>query len=432
MGPHFRLRARPEPGPPGPRHQDARGGAHRGRCFLYGGSRPGLLFLEHCRFLAVRISVRPKGRRECVTSVLLCARRFEAAVRTPSGLPTSSRSASASPFLLYLDREPRVQLHLALPCLEKAAGLHMLRSTISSPTSVAGELPSGSELSFAQASKAWQAIAFSAKGATLTSSSEALLLALNPGLRKVAEPYPPDLLCCAGRRCGHSGGVGWSARRFCIAACAKCSGARIGEASNPGPRKRRLAGDAPDLALAETVGPQTARLHLTSIRGFAVWLHSEGNDLSMEELIAMPEVAGRLLRKFGLFLRSQALYFYLITVTALQRAGPSLRRNLPFAWELAGTWRHQQPVMHRRPPLPEALLRAMAVFSHQWGWRRFTGVLFLAFFGVCRPGEPLSALRRRLLLPHDFSTDGSRVPHDREPKIPETWRSQMSACIYQG
>lgn len=66
--------------------------------------------------------------------------------------------------------------------------------------------------------------------------------------------------------------------------------------------------------------------------------------------------------------------------------------------------------MMHRPPLPEALLRAMAVLSHQWEWRRFTGVLFLAFSGVCRPGEPLSALRRHLLLPRDLlSTDMDRA-----------------------
>ena len=89
-------------------------------------------------------------------------------------------------------------------------------------------------------------------------------------------------------------------------------------------------------------GPKPLACSLTSIRDFTVWLHSEGNDLSMEELIAMPEVADRLLRNYGLFLHSQgeSLYFYLLTVTALQRAGPSLRTNLPFGWELAGNWRH--------------------------------------------------------------------------------------------
>ena len=113
---------------------------------------------------------------------------------------------------------------------------------------------------------------------------------------KVAEPFPPDL--CAALAGAVATQAWWSARRFCIAACAKCSGARIGKASNPRPRKRRLAGDAPDLALAEAVEPKTARLHSTSIRDFTVWLHPEGDDLSMEELIAMPDVADRLLRNY--------------------------------------------------------------------------------------------------------------------------------------
>ena len=225
----------------------------------------------------------------------------------------------------------------------------------------------------------------------------------------VAEPYPRDL--CATLAGAVATQVGWNQRRFCIAACAKCSGDRIGQAKNPGPRRRRPAREAPDLANATAVEPQTARLHLDMLRDFAAWLLSEGCDLHLEELIAVPEVTDRLLRNYGLHLSSQgeSLYIFLITVTALQRAGPSLRHCLPLAWELAGIWREQPPVMHR-PPLPEALLRAMAVLSLQWGWDRFAGILFLAFFGVCRPGEPLSASRRHLLLPCDLlSTDMDRA-----------------------
>lgn len=153
-------------------------------------------------------------------------------------------------------------------------------------------------------------------------------------------------------------------------------------------------------------------MHVSSIRDFMAWLDSEGNVLHITELLAMPEVADRLLRSYGLYLHrsGEPLYMYLLTITGLQRAEPSLRGLLGSSWQLAGLWREQQPVAHR-PPLPEALLHAMVVLAVSWGWLRFAGILLLAFYGACRPGKPLGALRTHLLLPEDLLAAAS--PQDR-------------------
>ena len=46
-----------------------------------------------------------------------------------------------------------------------------------------------------------------------------------------------------------------------------------------------------------------------------------------------------------------------------------------------------------------------------WKWFRFSGVLCLAFLGIARPGEPLSACRSELVLPRDMMTDDNSVAY---------------------
>ena len=119
--------------------------------FGYGGSRPGLLFLWALpSSLPCAPPVRPKGRRECGTSALLCARRCE------DGSAHAEWSAHIFAQCLRLalppvsgSRTPASSFIWRFRVWRTAAGLHMLRSTISSPTSAAGGPPSGSEPAFA-------------------------------------------------------------------------------------------------------------------------------------------------------------------------------------------------------------------------------------------------------------------------------------------
>ena len=73
-------------------------------------------------------------------------------------------------------------------------------------------------------------------------------------------------------------------------------------------------------------------------------------------------------------------------------------------------WELVEPTIHRTP-LPTAIFRAMMTVALSWKWFRFSGVLCLAFLGIARPGEPLSACRSELVLPRDMMTDDNSVAY---------------------
>ena len=60
-----------------------------------------------------------------------------------------------------------------------------------------------------------------------------------------------------------------------------------------------------------------------------------------------------------------------------------------------------EPTVHRNP-LPIALYRAMVAVAAFAGDLAFAGVLIIAFHGIARIGEPLSAWRECLVLPSDM------------------------------
>ena len=63
------------------------------------------------------------------------------------------------------------------------------------------------------------------------------------------------------------------------------------------------------------------------------------------------------------------------------------------------------PVTHRIP-LPEVLFKAMVSIAVLWGWMRWAATLTVAFEGIGRIGEAITALRRDLVLPSDsFDTE---------------------------
>ena len=51
----------------------------------------------------------------------------------------------------------------------------------------------------------------------------------------------------------------------------------------------------------------------------------------------------------------------------------------------------------------------MVVIAISLKWRRFAAIVILAFEGICRPGEPLGACRRDLLLPRDLVLESPEV-----------------------
>ena len=51
-----------------------------------------------------------------------------------------------------------------------------------------------------------------------------------------------------------------------------------------------------------------------------------------------------------------------------------------------------------------------------WGWRRFASIVGISFFGISRPGEPLNARRRHLILPADLLQEDFQTAYLRIEK----------------
>ena len=60
--------------------------------------------------------------------------------------------------------------------------------------------------------------------------------------------------------------------------------------------------------------------------------------------------------------------------------------------------------------------KAMCSLSMAWGWRRWVCATLICFYGCCRIGEVLRALRSDLLLPRDLLLDDHRCFRRLEPK----------------
>ncbi len=131
------------------------------------------------------------------------------------------------------------------------------------------------------------------------------------------------------------------------------------------------------------------------------------------------ETLTEMLVGFGryLFETGQSIYLLRQLVTYVQRRYPTFRGNLAKVWNLVSKWERLQPMEHRSP-LPFVVFQAMVVTAMCWGWRRWAATTVLAFEGICRPGEVLSALRRDLLLPSDLVVENPATCflRVREPK----------------
>ena len=181
--------------------------------------------------------------------------------------------------------------------------------------------------------------------------------------------------------------------------CARCGRGRIGEASNPGPRRVAPRMEI-DLEQVELVRPATVALQAKVHRLFLDWLQQELSAETWGSVVASPHLQIIFLRSFGnwLFAEGKAMYLFRHLVVFLQQQFPALRHQIIPAWELLARWEIVQPVTHR-PPLPKLVLDAMCCLALAWGWTRWTSLTLLAFHGVCRIGEPINALRRDLILP---------------------------------
>ena len=199
-----------------------------------------------------------------------------------------------------------------------------------------------------------------------------------------------------------------SARPLDPAACAKLGDCcRIGEASNPGPRRPsvrartlRRSGDLESRPLQSETSLQLGNWAWIS---FVRWVSAFLSVDPLSLFASCPVLAAIALRAYGnhLFAAGGSKHSFRYTLVGAQRALSTLKGAMGPAWELLTRWEAAEPTQHRIP-IPEPLLRAMVVIAWLKGLRRWAACALLAFYGMARIGEVLSCQRKHLLLEDDL------------------------------
>ena len=159
-------------------------------------------------------------------------------------------------------------------------------------------------------------------------------------LTKSAEPYPRRL-CILLAQCLCQD-VGWidNCRPFDISRCAKCTNARIGEASNPGPPKARR--NRPDVVLSEVplVQPATAALQRTVWNQFVSWVSEGAGVEASAAMLSVPEILVEMLCAYGQVLYSKGgpLQHYRQLLATAQRRSPLCKPLMKPGWEMLSRW----------------------------------------------------------------------------------------------
>ena len=225
---------------------------------------------------------------------------------------------------------------------------------------------------------------------------------------RVAQVYPAGLVRRLAHAMAKSTGLcapGKTAK-FSPAVCAKCGQhMRIGEAKNPGPRRRAafIPQRNPQLLLDTPLVTGTTRILQDRVWDlFQRWLEAEFSESTRQQIFLCAPLAVQVLRRFGLhlFQNGGKLYELRHLYVVAQQRYAFLRASIQPAWQLISQWEEMEPVVHRRP-LPEILYQAMVSIAFLWKWRRFAGCLILAVEGIARIGEVLRGVRSDLVLPSD-------------------------------
>ena len=217
---------------------------------------------------------------------------------------------------------------------------------------------------------------------------------------KLAEPYP-NALCSvlAHASCSDLGLYGGPGSLTC-----KCSHRRIGEAKNPGPRKKSTRPKDPlDIDNVELIRPETVALGRGQFDSFKGWTVEIIGEKAFANLWLAPGLMGAALAGFGkhCYGAGVALSNFRHLLVFVQRSWPSTRGHLHEAWSVVSKWEELEPVEHRRP-LPRAMVEAMCSLALHWGWTRMACVILITFHACARPGEVLGAPRANLILPEDI------------------------------
>ena len=224
---------------------------------------------------------------------------------------------------------------------------------------------------------------------------------------KVAQEYPGKLCDRIADAMGSSGELS-RGRKLSIAGCAKCGHSRIGEASNPGPRRpNRVPRDPRVLVETSLVEPATRHIQSRVWTDFRNWLITKFSPETVDQVFLSAPLAVQLLRAYGieLFSAGRGLYELRHLLVLTQQKFPTLKPMMSPAWALVSQWEEVQPLRHR-DPMPEVIFQAMFSVACLWKWRRFAATALLGIEGIARISEVLEAVRANLILPQDMFDPG--------------------------
>ena len=194
---------------------------------------------------------------------------------------------------------------------------------------------------------------------------------------------------------------------------AMVGGGRTGEASNPGPRRPRTgrAGTLDDVNLVE---PRTMAIQTRVWNDFADWMNDRLSSEAVDSVLKQHGLLALVLKEYGncIYGEGRSLFVYRHLVVYTQQSFIGIKPHLQCCWDLIARWEIAEPPSHR-VPIPEPIAKALMVCAILWGWRRFAAVLGISFFGISRPGEPLKALRKHLILPGDLLQENFQTAYLR-------------------
>ena len=227
---------------------------------------------------------------------------------------------------------------------------------------------------------------------------------------RVAQPYPAGVATAVSTALAMKTGLVPTNMSFNPASCAKTGHMRIGEAKNPGPRRPRVQCRTGLLDEVPLVEARTLALQDKIWGNFLEWIANTLSPPAARSAMAHPFLLVLLAKEYGSFLYStgRSLFVYRHLLVFLQQNFLTVKPFMGGCWTLVTKWELAEPTVHR-VPLPYAIFRAMVSIALTWKWKRFAAVLALGFHGIARPGEPLSAYRKELILPRDMMEEGKNV-----------------------
>lgn len=200
----------------------------------------------------------------------------------------------------------------------------------------------------------------------------------------------------AGRGCfvqpseveAYADGSWWPRVSRRVAARYGLRGARVGEASNPGPGRRRLVASDKRPLHDKFDGARGSQIYKDGDVALEKWL-SESRDTSRSQLseAGARECVGTLCEFIEASFSDDAPYGVAVhAVCGFQHEFWWWSNGLRPVWKLLDEWHFRLPV-ECRWPVPPLVVKAVIAVALNWGWFGFALIVYCAFHGLLRPGE---------------------------------------------